>query len=297
MKTFIKGFAKYIFLFLSIVLLSSCSSEGRLLKKFVSRMNANEFNASSIYIFPEDRAKLEFFAREVKGQSQSSFLKIVDYDSFSKGGDDYLKVTFQWENANSFIRNYFKQINRPLNDEGEFTDIIAIKETNDGDLLSFNWAFPNVDSRQIKLASVNTNNAQNMTIRKGPGGKAIINLKSTAKVTIDKTTSTNNWSHAFWVDSYGNIKDGYVDNQSISVSENSYFAIGIFDSMALVVAVIIIVAIAFFLVFGSAIFAMIGAIPVGGILIDIALIFGLIYTVYQCIEKILFELFIINLPY
>ena len=39
------------------------------------------------------------------------------------------------------------------------------------------------------------------------------------------------------------------------------------------------------------------AIPVGGILLLVGSILGLIYCAYQLLEKILFELFIINLPY
>jgi len=34
-----------------------------------------------------------------------------------------------------------------------------------------------------------------------------------------------------------------------------------------------------------------------GVLLGIALIFLLIYTIYQLLENILFELFLINLPY
>ena len=45
------------------------------------------------------------------------------------------------------------------------------------------------------------------------------------------------------------------------------------------------------------IFLMISAIPVGGIIIVVGCILGLLYTVYQLLEKILFEMFIINLPY
>lgn len=99
------------------------------------------------------------------------------------------------------------------------------------------------------------------------------------------------------VDKDGNVIDGYVIDTNLSVQKSSFFDLNLFDSMTLTVAIVILVVIVVFFVFGSSIFMMFSAIPGVGIVVIIGSILGLLYTVYQLLEKILFELFIINLPY
>ena len=73
---------------------------------------------------------------------------------------------------------------------------------------------------------------------------------------------------------------------------------GIFDSMGLILALIIIIVIAVPVYFlGSIAQSILSLNPLLGVVICIGLILGVLYVIYQLLEKILFELFIINLPY
>jgi hypothetical protein len=52
-----------LILFLCLVFCCSCSNDGRLVKKFVKRINAKEVNAASKYIYPADPRMSVFFQR------------------------------------------------------------------------------------------------------------------------------------------------------------------------------------------------------------------------------------------
>src|SRR5574344_884903 len=161
-----------LLLVVSVLLLSSCSSNERMVKKFVSRINADEYDASSVYIFPDDRAKLDFFARKVKQRCKTTFFKGNDCETSEENGEEAVKVVFQVENANDFIRTYFEQIGKPLAADNTFTDVIPIRETKDGECLAFTWALPGVDGSHLMVASIQSgNNVSNMNIRRGPGTK------------------------------------------------------------------------------------------------------------------------------
>ena len=71
----------------------------------------------------------------------------------------------------------------------------------------------------------------------------------------------------------------------------------LFESFGLLVAVVILVVLGFVVVYGHALIQALFSIPLLGWLLAVGLILGLLYTIYQLLEKILFELFIINLPY
>ncbi|MDR2041902.1 MAG: hypothetical protein LBP98_06235 [Tannerella sp.] len=72
------NFFKYLAFCLCAVCCCSCSNDGRLVKKFINRINAKEVNAASKYIYPADHASLYFFNEEVLEKTPNLLLKIIE---------------------------------------------------------------------------------------------------------------------------------------------------------------------------------------------------------------------------
>ena len=269
---------------LAIVLLSLCSctsfNNDRRLKKFVSRFNAKEYACASTYIYPDDRMQLAFFANEVRKKVPNAFIEIEE----SETEDNYVVAKLKWKNANDFLRNYFAHIGKPLDEEDVLIDTLRIKETMEGDCFSFDWGSPELNTEKLRLASISAENVERMNIRAGAGqGSRIIGkLEKGDDILIED--DGKGWS-------------GYIYTTNMSVKESAFFTLGIFDSMGLLVALIVIVVICVPLFFLRGIVESImqsGCVGMGACVI---LLLGLLYVIYQLIEKILFELFVINLPY
>lgn len=282
---------------LSLVVLSLCSctslNNDRRLKKFVSRFNAEEYACASTYIYPDDRMHLAFFANEVRKKAPNIFIEIEG----SETKDDYVVAKLKWKNANDFLRNYFANIGKPLNETDVLIDTIRIKETLDGDCFSFNWGSPDLNTEKLRLASIIEENVERMNIRDGAGKGAHIigKLKKGDNILIED--EGKGWSRCYQVNNESKVQMGYIYTANMSVKESAFFSLGIFDSMSLLVALIIIVVICVPLFFLRGIVESIMNSGCVGMSACVLLLLGLIYVIYQLIEKILFELFIINLPY
>ncbi|MDE5689716.1 MAG: hypothetical protein K2I38_03355, partial [Duncaniella sp.] len=86
-------------------------------------------------------------------------------------------------------------------------------------------------------------------------------------------------------------------DSSINLDRTAFFHLGIFDSIGVIIAVIILIVIVapFFLLRG--VIESIFSNSMYGPFIVVGLILGALYVIYQLLEQILFEMFIINLPY
>lgn len=281
----------------AIVLLSlnSCSSfnDGRRLKKFVSRFNAEEYACASTYIYPDDRMQLAFFCNEVKEKVPNAFLEIEDYDV----ENDYVVAKLKWKNANDFLRNYFVNIGKPLDEGDVLIDTLKIKETVDGDCFSFNWGSPELNHEKLRLASISEENVERMNIRAGAskGTKIIGKLEKGKDILIED--DGKGWSRCYQVNNASKVQAGYIYTSNMSIKESAFFSLGIFDSMSLLIAMIIIVVICVPIILWKDIIGALFQSGSGGMIVAVALLLALLYVLYQLVEKILFELFIINLPY
>lgn len=295
-KTYKDGLYRAMLKLLGLVLLlltfSSCQQDERMLKKFVSRLNAREYNASSVYIYGEDQSQLAFFTKEVMGKNKHAFLKVdeCDYDNDRKS----LSVNFKWKNANETLRNYFKNIGHPLAEDGSIAETLKVVETTDGDKLSFNWGLPHTTGNNLLMAGVHSesNGIKSVNIRKTPNGKVIGELRKDNKILADKSDIQGGSYSVYWVDDNGNISQGFIKAKLLNLTEEPYFNIGIFDSIGLFVALIIAVVILLPLFWIKSLFS-----NPALALIGIGLFLTCLYIFYQCVEKIVFDLFLINLPY
>lgn len=283
-----------VFVLLASLSLCSCteSENQRILQKFVGRLNAREYACAGQYIYPNDKMKFAFFVNEVLEECPNAYVTITDCNEEG----DSLCVTYKFECADSFLRSYFSNIGRPLNDNDELTDNVKVCNGRDGKCLSFTWGAKELDDSRLQIARM-SGDVQAMNVRSGGSSKyrVIGSLKSSHDIIIEKTTSS--WAPCYFLDDNVRLHRGYIYQKNLSVSESAFFSLSIFDSIGLFVALIIAVVICVPFVF-------IGSIIQGfkggggfGLLLSLALIVGLLYVFYQLIEKILFELFLINLPY
>lgn len=111
--------------------------------------------------------------------------------------------------------------------------------------------------------------------------------------------SADGWFRIYEVDKNGAMTYSYLKNDPvISTDSSAFFHIGLLDSLGLVVAIIVIVVvIAIVFILCGPLSSIINGIPWAGPIILICLVLGGIYIIYQMLEKIMFEMFIINLPY
>ena len=288
---------KFLCLAFAAVLLAGCSEspyDGRMVKKFLSRLNAREFSCASQYIFPGDHPKLKLFT-DVMDKNPDTFFKLISKENTDVNGQKAVKVKLQCVNPTPYFRNYMEAL-KVMDKNGIIEDTWLIRETADGICLSFNWA--NIKGENLILGRLGGSGTIPVYRSRSKNSTQLNNFYSGEKVIIDDYPADSPWVRCFKVDVNCNVINGYVERTELATSDGRFFKLSIFDTFGLLVAVILLV------VFGS-VFLFIGAIvdaikegtgAMGWILIP-ALIFGLLFVVYQLLEKILFELFIINLPY
>lgn len=297
---------KLLYLLLVVLsgLMQSCQSysDGRLLKKFLSRFNAEEYSCAASYVYPGDRMNVAFFAEEVKKLAPSAFVKLDGYHTEEIGDERFINATLKWENATPALLNYFNSIGYPLNKNGEQSVKLKVRDTNDGEMISFVWGVPDVLSDNLWCASLkedsNNKTPKEVNIYDAPTKKANVVGKMEHKLIVTHEDD-DNWLSVYEVDKNGDIHKSYIKkSEDISLDQSAYFTMGIFDSMGLILALVIIIVIIVPIYYlGSISSTIFSSIPVAGPLIIIGLFLFILYIIYQLLEKILFELFIINLPY
>lgn len=299
MKLLVKFFS-VIFL---LIFMISCQSysDGRMLKKFISRFNAGEYSCSAAYVYPGDRMHIAFFAKEVKTLAPNAFIKLIDYKTEGKGDDRKIIATIKWDNTTPALLKYFNSVGHPLDSNGNQVVELKIRDTNDGETLSFVWGIPDVLSDNLWIASVEKKDDKPIKITNiytEPSTKSK-NLGEMDHDLIVGEENESGWMPVYQVNRDGEITKAYIQNsEGIKLDRTAYFTLGIFDSIGVILALVIIIVIIVPLFYlRSVIEGIFLRLPIAGPIIIIGLIFLILYVIYQLVEKILFELFIINLPY
>ncbi|WP_251619836.1 SH3 domain-containing protein [Odoribacter lunatus] len=288
-------FIKLLICICCVISLSSCSNDGRKVKKFLSRMNAREINAASKYIYPGDHAKLKIYA-EVLEKNPNLFLKLKKKKNVKCNGIPGVVATFECKNSSPYYHNYMENLHL-LQPSGMVVDTFYIRETLKGDKLSFNWA--NIKGENLKLATIRDSTIKSINIREDMGENYPIigKVKAGQSVVIDDYSENPKWVKCFTTDDNCRIVEGYIYRELLSANENVFFSLGIFESLGITLAVIIFVVVGIGFVLVSALSKALIAMNPWGFIPAVVMILGLLYVLYQLLENILFELFIINLPY
>ena len=158
----------------------------------------------------------------------------------------------------------------------------------------------NIEDISVEMNSENMENEEITPTTNSisvPQGNIIGKLTKNKKIVIDAYSEDPDWVQCFTIDHTCRIVKGYIKKDDALVKNSLFFSLGIFEGLSLLIALIILVVIAFPIIYiGSIVDALFGR-GVGGIVFCVAMILGLIATAYMLLENILYELFLINLPF
>lgn len=294
---------KFGFLMMTIFLLSSCQSysDGRMLKKYLSRFNHKEYASASTYIFPAERMEFALFVNQVMPLAPDALVELEDYDTEGHGENRKIVAQLKWTNATPPLKSYFQNIGLPIGADNIQTVQIPLRKTNDGESMSFLWLNPKLAEEKLSKASIEKKDSKpvkSITIYSEPSSSAK-KIGTFDESVIVGEESDQGWFKIYKVDKEGNISNSYFKNDAvISTDSSAFFHLGLLDSLGLIVAIIVIViVIAIVFLLCGPLSSILNGIPWAGPIILICLVLGGLYIIYQMLEKILFEMFIINLPY
>lgn len=168
------------------------NNDGRRVRKFISRMNAREFNAASAYIYPGDYPKLYLYL-QVLSKSPNTYVKLLNKKNISLNGQKAIIAKLQCVNTSKFYENYMHGVrNMNLND-ATFIDTVYIRKTRDGKCLSFDWA--KIEGESLKTAQVSCNDrasAANIRADMSTNAEVIGKIQNGESVLIDDYSENTN---------------------------------------------------------------------------------------------------------
>ena len=295
MHLFIERIYSILLAFIVLFCLSSCDNDKRMVKKFIYRMNAREVSAASKYIYPSDHPGLYLFNSEVFAKSPNTFFKIKEQRKSLIDGKQSVIVQLECMNVSPFFRDYMMNLGM-LRTNDIIVDTIQIRETESRKCLSFGWT--TIQGENLKLAAISDTIIDHLNIHSGEGIRypVIGILYNGKKIIIDEYSDNREWVKCYMIDQKCNIKQGYIDRLLLKTEGTMFFTLSIFESLSVIVALIVFIILGVPLFFLRSIISAFKKIPFIGILICVGLVLGLLYAIYQLLENILFELFLINLP-
>ncbi|MFZ4679766.1 MAG: hypothetical protein ACOYLP_06335 [Flavobacterium sp.] len=284
-----------IYLTLISIVLVSCDSNERNIKKTFNRLNSGETSAASKYIWPKDHKNLYTF--EQRFLSKNDLLSF-DIETIEKLNDESYKVTLNCSNGNEELLTYFKNKGNLVSGT-KIEDTIYVKKANGKDYVTFDWDLNEKSiSANIKLSSILV---EKINLRSGPGKKynVIGQLENGDELLMDDSYENSNWRKGFYFEENSSIKEVYFSSKLSDRKEISFFTLNWADSMGIIV-ISILGLIVLFVIYPLLFSALFRAGVEGAGTFAIILFFVLliaVYFTYQIIETAFFELFIINLPY
>ena len=287
---------KLLFLSLLFFLLFSCNNRERMVEKFFKRLNANEVNASSKYVWPEDYNKLYVFNKRFLANSQLTNFEIIESESIDE--KDIVKVRVRLLNAKQELLDYLNSLD-VMNSKNEIILDFRIRKANDIEYISipFDSDSSIIPIDNLKLSSVKT---EQLNLRAGPGinFKVVGSLKKYDEILIDNKFNNRDWRKGFIINENSSVQKVYLSSKFTDLNEISFFTIGFFGKFSLITLLIvgIIVCVIVYPMVLIGCFRQIGQAPQFALIL-LGLIIGSLYFTYQLFENFLFEFFLINIPY
>ena len=285
-----------IYLALISLLLVSCDSNERNIKKTFNRLNSGETSAASKYIWPEDHKNLYTFEQRFLSKNK---LLSFDIETIERLNDESYKVTLNCSNSNKELLTYFNSKGN-LASGTKIVDTFFVKKSNEKEYITFDWNLNEKSiSNNIKLSSILV---KKINLRSGPGKKfnVIGQLEKGDELLMDDDYENSNWRKGFYFEEENNkIEKVYFSSKLSDRKEISFFTLNWADSMGVIVISIlglIVLFVVYPLLF-SALFRAGGEGAGVFALILFVILLVAVYFTYQIIETAFFELFIINLPF
>lgn len=280
---------------LTLLLLSSCNSNERRVKKFIKRLNAREINSASKYLWPEDHASLFVFnERFLKNDELTTFdIKELESDENTEA----VTATIDLLNAKEGLKAYFDSLG--LLNENKLTLTFIPRKTQDANYISIQ--FPWDDCKLPSNLKRSNIQSEALNLRSGPGlGYPVQYVaEQNEDLLIDADYANNGWRKGFIFSENGSAQTLYFSSKLSDEEKISFFTLGYFGTVSIILLGIFGIIVWFLvypLVLFGGIFRAAGEAPQMALIL-FALMVGSMFFTYQLLENMLFELFLINLPY
>lgn len=285
---------KLFTLFSLILCLFSCNSNERQIKKFFKRINANEINSASKYVWPEDHSRLFVLNRRFLAKSPLTNFEVIDIETDES--KKTITANVKLLNAKPELLAYFDSLGVRNGDELKLN--FAIKTANETDYISlpFEWT-DCILPEKLQLSSVQT---EKLNLRSGPGTnfKIISTVDQYDELLIDANYSNQSWRKGYTFEQDGTITPVFLSSKLSDVKEISFFSLGYFASMSLLTLTLIGILVWIVIYPIALVGSVFGASEAPGMgLALLGLLVASLYFTYQLLENFLFEVFMINLPY
>ncbi len=287
---------RLLFSFILLFLLFSCNSRERMVKKFFKRMNANEVNAASKYVWPEDYKKLYVFNKIFLEKSPLTNFEIVELDENEEKNIVTAKIKLL--NAKHELVNYFDSSGFEKTNN-EYTLNFEIRKANESEYISLPFESDStiLPLKNLKLSSVKT---EMLNLRNGPGLNYKVNgiIKQNDEILIDNSYINKDWRKGFIINDNSSISQVFISSKFTDLSDISFFSLGYFANLSFITLFIvgILVCIIIYPMILVGCFRSAGDAPQFALILFLLFI-GSLYFTYQLFENFLFEMFLINIPY
>jgi hypothetical protein len=287
-----------IYLTLISIVLVSCDSNERNIKKTFIRLNSGETSAASKYIWPEDQKNLYTFEQRFLSENELLSFDIQTIEKLDIYDNSAYKVSLNCSNSNEELLNYFRKKGNLVSGT-KIIDTIFVKKANDIEYVTFDWDLnEKTISNNIKLSTILT---EKLNLRAGPGKRydVVGQLEKGDELLMDDNYDNSNWRKGIYFEKNSSIKEVYFSSQLTDSNEISFFSLNWADSMGIVVISIlglIVLFVVYPLLF-SALFRAGGEGAGTFSLILFVVLLVAVYFTYQIIETAVFELFLVNLPF
>jgi hypothetical protein len=285
---------KYLFITLfAAFILTSCNSHERRVKKFIKRINAREINSASKYLWPEDHASLYVFNERFLAHDNLTTFDIKEV--VADDNDEKITATIELLNAKEGLKAYFDSLG--ILKGNILTLSFTTRKTAETDFVSIQFPWNDCQlAPNLKRSSVQT---ESLNLRSGPGlGYPVLKeAKQNDDLLIDADYINNGWRKGFEFDESGKANTLYFSSKLSDENQISFFTLGYFGTVSiLLLCVIGVVVVLISIITTIFSFKALGESAGLGLAL-FGLLAGIIYFTYQIIENLLFELFLVNLPY
>ena len=267
-----------------------------MVKKFFKRINANEVNAASKYVWPEDYNKLYVFNKRFLENNPLTNFEIIEVDE--NEDKNIVTAKIQLLNAKQELVNYFDSSGL-VKSNNEYILNFEIRKANENEYISLPFESDStiLPLKHLKLSSVKS---EMLNLRNGPGinYKVQGNLKQYDEILIDNSYVNQDWRRGFVINENSNVTTVYLSSKFTDLNEISFFSLGYFAKLSFITLFLIgvIVCIIIYPLILVGCFSSAGEAPMFALIL-LLLIIGSLFFTYQLFENFLFELFLINIPY
>lgn len=274
----------YFLLVIVGLVCTSCHYDGRRINKLIDRINYHEVDLASKYVYPGDHASLFLFANEAMSLAPNLEMDVVDKTNYkNKEGEKFVITTIECKNTTQFFEDFV--IKNHLSKDGKtIIDTFAIRSTQKKDFVSFDWGIKHAEPEN--MFPYKTHAAVQVFSKPNKSSQKIFSIPEEKEIVCKRIGQDTTWYECFYIAPTGERLSGYI-NYHEGEKLSTYFTMGFLEGLGIII--MLVVTLVFVII--PILFWRIN--PIVGIVCVLISIF----LVYNMLAHLLFELFLIHLPY